>query len=89
MLLQHSDCGTSHLTKQLIHERIAEAAEPEDEKSLKMRDEVVEWKVSKGEKGVKQDLEYLRTKGFLRKELVEATVGFWMDTVTGIVKQVE
>jgi hypothetical protein len=77
------------LTKQLVHERIAEAVEPEDEKTLRMRHEVVEWKISRGEEGVRQDLEYLRTKGFLRRELVEGTVGFWMDTTTGVVKQVE
>jgi carbonic anhydrase len=88
VLLQHTDCGTSHLTKELVHERIAESKEPDSEETVKMREEVCEWKVSRGEEGVRMDLEFLRGKGFLRKELVESAVGFWMDTTTGIVKRV-
>jgi carbonic anhydrase len=89
VLLQHSDCGTSHLTKDLIHERIATAKEPGTAETVRMRDEVCEWKVSKGEESVRQDLEYLRTKGFLRDDLVDGAVGFWMDTATGVVKQIQ
>lgn len=89
MLLQHSDCGTDHLTKELVHERIAEAREPEGEETLEMREVVREWKISRGEEGVRMDMEYLRTKGFLREELVKGLVGFWMDTTSGIVKQVK
>lgn len=89
MLFQHSDCGTSYLTKTLVNERIAEAGEPGAEKTLKMREEVCEWKVSKGEDGLRQDLEYLKGRGELRRDLVESAIGFWMDTTTGVVKQVK
>lgn len=88
MLLQHSDCGTSYLTKELVRERVGEAVEPGCEESLGLREEVCEWRVSRGEEGVKMDLEWLRGRGVLRRELVEGCVGFWMDTKTGVVKQV-
>jgi hypothetical protein len=88
VLLQHSDCGTSHLTEQLVHERVKGAVEPNSEQTLKFRDEVVNFKISHGEDGVKEDLALLKSKGYLRKELINATVGFWLDTFTGVVKTV-
>jgi hypothetical protein len=71
-----------------VHERASEAKEPQAEKTVQMRDEVCEWKVSRGEEGVRMDMDYLKTKGFLRQELIDNIVGFWMDTPTGVVKQV-
>jgi carbonic anhydrase len=89
VLLQHTDCGTSHLTEELVHERIAEAAEPTTDKTLKVRDEVVRYTISHGEEGVREDMALLKASKFLRRDLVDRTVGFWMDTTTGLVKKVE
>jgi carbonic anhydrase len=88
VVLQHSDCGTSHVTKELIHGRAQDAADPDSEETLEFRNEVVKYKISHGENGVKEDLELLRSKGFLRKELVDSAVGFWLDTFNGTVKKV-
>jgi carbonic anhydrase len=88
VLLQHSDCGTSHLTKELLHERVKEAAEPDSKETLEFRDEVVKYQISHGEEGIKEDLELLKSKKFLRKELVDSAVGFWLDTFEGTVKRI-
>jgi hypothetical protein len=53
-----------------------------------MRDDVVNYKISHGEEGVREDLELLKTQPFLKKELVEGAVGFWLDTFSGVVKDV-
>jgi carbonic anhydrase len=89
VLLQHSDCGTSHLTEKLVGEIIASAAEPTSDKTLKIRDEVVKYKISHGEEGVREDLALLKTSSFLRRELVDGAVGCWLDTTTGLVKKVD
>jgi len=88
VLLQHNDCGTSHVTKELVNKRISDAVKSDDEETKKMRDNVVEHKISHGEEGVREDLGLLRTSPFLRKELVESAVGFWLDTFTGLAKVV-
>lgn len=88
VLLQHSDCGTSHLSEELIDERIMIAADPNGMESTRMRDDVVKYKISNGEEGVREDLELLKAQPFLRKELTETAVGFWLDTFKGLVKDV-
>jgi carbonic anhydrase len=86
VLLQHNDCGTSHLTEDLVHKSIAGTMEPTSEKTLKFRDDVVKLKISHGEEGVREDLALLKEQGFLRKELVDGAVGVWLDTFSGFVK---
>lgn len=89
VLLQHSDCGTSHLTEQLVDERIKTAAKPDAVESTRMRDDVVQYKISHGEEGVREDLALLKAQPFLRKELVEGAVGLWLDVISGVVKEVK
>jgi hypothetical protein len=72
-----------------VHERVGQAVEPVSYDTLRVRDQVVEWKISRGEEGVRADLGLLRGKKFLRRELVEGAVGFWLDTNSGFVKRVE
>jgi carbonic anhydrase len=88
VLLQHSDCGTSHLTEELVHQNVKDAVEPDSGETLAFRDEVVNFEISHGEEGIREDLALLKKKGFLRKEMVESTVGFWLDTFSGVVKRV-
>jgi hypothetical protein len=64
------------------------AVEPDSEETLKFRDEVIKFKISHGEEGLREDLALLKSKRFLRKELVESAVAFWLDTFTGVVKTV-
>jgi carbonic anhydrase len=89
ILLQHSDCGTSHVTEQLIDERIATSMKPYDPDTIKMRNGACEFKISRGILSVQEDLELLSRQSFLRKELIEKTTGFWLDTFSGIVQVVE
>lgn len=64
------------------------AADPNGMESTRMRDDVVKYKISNGEEGVREDLELLKAQPFLRKELTETAVGFWLDTFKGLVKDV-
>ncbi|KAF2429568.1 carbonic anhydrase [Tothia fuscella] len=89
VLLQHSDCGTSHVTEELVDKRIDTARSPHDPESIKMGNIVKELMISKGQAGVKADLEMLRRQPFLRESLVRNSVGFWLDTFSGVVKVVE
>jgi carbonic anhydrase len=88
ILLQHNDCGTSHVTEELVDARVATAVKPYDPDTVKMMNGVCVFNISRGEVSVKEDLELLRRQSFLRRELVEKTTGFWLDTFSGIVKVV-
>ena len=88
VILQHSDCGTSHVTEELVYDNIEVTVSPKDSQSLRMRDDVVRYKISHGEESVKEDLSLLKMQPFLRKDLVESAIGFWLDTFSGLVTAV-
>lgn len=88
VLLQHSDCGTSHVTEAMVDERIATSVKPDNAESRRMRDDVVKYKLDHGEEGVREDLALLRAQPFLRKELAEGAVGLWLDTFGGLMKKI-
>ena len=88
VIVMHSDCGTSHLTEGLVHETIGRASRPNDSDSLRMTDDVVKYKISHGEQSVRDDLALLKMQPYLRKELVEGAIGFWLDTFSGLVTAV-
>ena len=53
-----------------------------------MCDAVVQYKISHGEEGVREDPALLKTQPYLRKQLAEGAVGFWLDTSSGLVKHI-
>jgi len=88
VILQHTDCGTSHVTEEQVYDTVGVATNPKDSHSLRMRDDVVKYKISHGEESVREDLSLLKMQPFLRKDLVESAIGFWLDTFSGLVTTV-
>jgi carbonic anhydrase len=88
VVFQHNDCGTSHLTEELIDKRIQTVKEPDHPETKKIRDVLISHTIHHGAKSLQGDLALLREQPFLRKEIADTAVGFWMDTFTGEVKVV-
>ncbi|KAF2670223.1 hypothetical protein BT63DRAFT_424175, partial [Microthyrium microscopicum] len=88
IIFQHSDCGTSYLDESLIVKKFGESVKPDDSENVKIRDDVIKYKVHNGEQSVRDDLALLKKQTYLRKELIDTAVGLYMDTHTGLIKRV-
>jgi carbonic anhydrase len=86
ILVHHSNCGTSHVTKQQTVDRVKEQR-PEFTafEALKARLPMKE----DNHLSLLEDFEQVKNCGFLRKDLIESVVGFWYDVETGLVTKVE
>ncbi|KAJ9612124.1 hypothetical protein H2200_003721 [Cladophialophora chaetospira] len=85
ILVHHTNCGASHVTKQQALESIREKR-PEftDFKAVEEKMPMFE----DNQKALVEDLEKVKNCGFLRKDLIEQTVGLWLDVETGLLERI-
>ncbi|EXJ72216.1 uncharacterized protein A1O5_04720 [Cladophialophora psammophila CBS 110553] len=90
ILVHHNNCGASHVTKQQVLDGVRQRR-PEFvtttvggfaglEARLPMKED--------NRDSLVEDLERVKTCGFLRKDLVDGIVGLWLDVETGLVTRV-
>jgi carbonic anhydrase len=88
VILQHTNCGTTHITKDQLRQDVKT-------KCPGLVEEEVEGVMEKcplkndSEEALKSDLRILKECGFLRKEVLEKSMGLWLDVKSGLVRQVE
>ncbi|OCT54957.1 carbonic anhydrase [Cladophialophora carrionii] len=85
VLVHHSNCGASHVTKQQaldsVREKRPEFTEfTELEARLPMKED--------NHESVIEDLQMVKHNGFLRKDLIDGAAGFWLDVETGLLTRV-
>ncbi|KIW27231.1 uncharacterized protein PV07_06989 [Cladophialophora immunda] len=85
ILVHHSNCGASHVTKQQVLEGVHQKrpdfkGSVELEERLPMKED--------NHISLLEDFERVKMCGFLRKDLVDGVVGLWLDVETGLVKRV-
>ncbi|KIW97158.1 uncharacterized protein Z519_02550 [Cladophialophora bantiana CBS 173.52] len=90
ILVHHSNCGASHITKQQVLDGICQKRPEfvtttaggfgELEARLPMKED--------NRDSLVEDLKRAKTCGFLRKDLVDGIVGLWLDVETGLVTKV-
>ncbi len=85
ILVQHNNCGTSHLTKeQAVNSVRKNRPEFTELKALGDRLPMFE----DNQKALVEDLENVKNCGFLRRDLIQETVGLWLDVDTGLLARV-
>ncbi|KIW71337.1 hypothetical protein PV04_03518 [Phialophora macrospora] len=85
VLVHHSNCGASHLTKQQVLDSVREKRPEFTEfKELEARMPVKE----DNHKSVIEDLQEVKHNGFLREDLIDAFAGVWLDVETGLLTRV-
>ncbi|MCJ1384035.1 hypothetical protein MMC17_007151 [Xylographa soralifera] len=84
MLLHHSDCGATHFTEESLKKQVRARVSGHDEELEAMYfGEIVGGDL---ERSVREDVEYLRTSPFVKKEL--KLHGYVIDIITGELKTV-
>ncbi|KIX10055.1 uncharacterized protein Z518_01136 [Rhinocladiella mackenziei CBS 650.93] len=90
VLLQHSNCGASHVTKeQVIDSTQVKRPEfgvgnPAEPSALEARLPMVE----NNHQALKEDLRAVKQCGFLRQDLIDSVVGLYLDVDSGLVTRV-
>jgi len=87
VLVHHSNCGASHVTKHDALDSIREkrpdfpvAGYADLESRMPMRED--------NHKSLQEDFEAAKKCGFIRKDLAETVVGFYLDVESGLVTRV-
>jgi len=88
IVVQHSNCGSSHLKENDVREHVK--TKTEDSANAEAWEKAVMGYVSTpSEQCIKDDLALLQQQPHIRKELAESAVGMWLDVETGLLKEVK